>query len=113
MMARNKLGLAGTALAGDLGRGATEVHVDVVDRTGTTESLDRLAQHARIASVQLQAARRLTGGEGDHAFGLGAAVHQRGGHHHLVHVQEARCELTAQRTERCVGDPGHGSQHHR
>ena len=50
------------ALAGDLGSGAAEVDVDVIDAIGVAQQADRLADHHRIAAVDLQAARLLVGG---------------------------------------------------
>ena len=63
------------ALAGDLRRRAAEVDVDVVDAIGVAQHADRLAEHHRIAAVDLQAARLLVGAERHHPLGLGVAVH--------------------------------------
>ena len=96
-MARNRLGLAGTGgastLARDLGGRAAEVDVDVVDPVGVAQLADRLAEHHRIAAVDLQAARLLVGAERHHPLGLGVAVHDRRGHDHLVDVDQARGKL--------------------
>ena len=42
--------------------------------------------------------------------GLGVAVDERGGHHHLVDVDEPGREAPTQRPERRVGDAGHRRQ---
>ena len=116
-MARSSAGLAGTAapppLRGHLGGRAPEVEVDVVDEPGAAHPVDGAAHHHRVGAVHLQAARVLVGSERHHAGGLGVAVDERGGHHHLVDVHEIRSEPAAQGAERRVRHPGHRRQHDR
>ncbi len=101
------------ALAGDLGRRAPEVEIDVVGQVTITDQGDGLADDRRVAAVQLQAARMLVGAERHHPAGLVVAVHDRARHHHLVDVHKVGGEAPAQRAERRVGDARHRRQHDR
>ena len=99
------------ALARHLGRGAAEVDVDVIHAVRIAQLADRLAEDHRITAVDLQAPWLLVGGERHHPLGLRVAVHDSCRHHHLVDVDQPGRELTAQGSERRVGDACHRRQH--
>jgi len=92
--------------------GAAEVEVDVVDRFITAQPIDGPRHHLRITAVQLQRAKVLVRAEREHRLRLAAAVHETGGHDHLVHVDEVGPELAAQRTKRLVRHAGHRGEDH-
>ena len=100
-----------TAPPGHLGHGTAEVHIDVVDPSLADQHVHSPADAVRLGSVQLDAPRRLLGGEVGQAGRLEVAVDQAPGRDHLADVQ-ASTELSAHGAKRGVGDPGHRRQNH-
>ncbi len=105
-------GRAATA-AGDLGRRAAEVQIDMVDAASVAQAADRLADDRRVAAVDLQAAGVLVRPERGQFLGLGVVVEQRHRHDHLVDVEQPGPEPAAERPERGVRHTGHRRQHDR
>jgi len=100
------------AAAGDLGRRAADVEVDVVDALGVHELTDRRAHHVGVGRVQLDAADRLVGAERRPPVRGLVDLQQGAGAHHLADV-ETRAVGTADRAVRRVGDAGHRREHDR
>src|SRR6202044_1131307 len=76
-----------TTPAGDLGRRATEVEVDVVDPDVVDQPPHCPTHDHGVDAVELDAPAGLVVAEGDHAEGLGVPFHQGAGRDHLAHVQ--------------------------
>jgi hypothetical protein len=96
---------AGHDVAHLLGRTA---HVDVDDLRAVRDVVTRRrGEHARIGAGDLHGDRLDLAGVVGAPQGLGAAVEQRVGSHHLGNC-EAGAQLLAQLPERAVGDARHG-----
>ncbi|CAB4936654.1 unannotated protein [freshwater metagenome] len=99
-------------MAGDLGGGAAEIEIDVIDMVLINEPPHRSTHYCWVGAVQLKGASGLLGAERGQLPGLLAILQQTPGIDHLTH-EKAAAEALAQLSEGQIRDAGHGGEHHR
>ena len=100
------------ALPGDLGNGAAEIEVDVVDAVLGDQDPRRPGHDLGVHAVELHRTDGLARVEGQHGMGLVIAGDDSPRCHHLADVQPGPL-LQAERPVGGIRYPCHRGQHHR
>ena len=97
-------------MAHDLGGGAAEIEIEVVDAPLADQSTHRFGDNHRVGAIELQRPRGFVGSERGQLPTLLAPFEQTAGVHHFAHVEPGPVAAT-EATEGAVGDTSHRCKH--